>query len=592
LWTILLGLILFIAAVVAWCYYTVSLRKAERLKTELMDLRADGFVIRNQHGEVVFRLAFRSGSLDLESCSKEGEILSCTRSGGGPLNFFIQTVKPKDTVMCYRVRWEELADGPAVEHTMFWEDAHWYGGSEMSTQHWPIRLAGYQEPVPYVTSDGYSVPFHLGFNATERALFFQARYKDSPYKPPPGQPPFPELSYRVCVGSDVTSIHKYMVRRYFNKPSKIPAENAFRYPIWSTWALYKKDIDQDKVLHFARSIKKYHFNCSHIEIDDMYTQAYGDFDFDPVKFPNVTEMFAKLREDGFKVTLWTHPFIHRDSSNFGVGIERQLFIKEPSGRLPAMVEWWNGIGAILDFTNPAARDWFQSHLRQLRHKYGISSFKFDAGETSYLPKQFSTFRPLSDPSIWSRRYTEMAIPFYELAEVRVGYQSQNISCFFRIIDRDSVWGYELGLKSLIPTVLTISMLGYPFVLPDMIGGNFLPNKTDGAVEIPDRELYVRWLELSAFMPSMQFSIPPWLYDKEVVEIAQKFTELHESLVAPLLLELAGEVTDTGDPIIRPIWWISPRGGRSYKGELFEKTPVLLTDYPVDLDEVAYFLWVS
>ncbi|KQK74016.1 hypothetical protein AAES_160279 [Amazona aestiva] len=103
-----------------------------------------------------------------------------------------------------------------------------------------------------------------------------------------------------------------------------------------------------------------------------------------------------------------------------------------------MVEWWNGIGAILDFTNPAARDWFQSHLRQLRHKYGISSFKFDAGETSYLPKQFSTFRPLSDPSIWSRRYTEMAIPFYELAEVRVGYQSQNISCFFRIIDRDSI----------------------------------------------------------------------------------------------------------------------------------------------------------
>ncbi|XP_009976351.1 PREDICTED: uncharacterized family 31 glucosidase KIAA1161-like, partial [Tauraco erythrolophus] len=349
---------------------------------------------------------------------------------------------------------------------------------------------------------------------------------------------------------------------------------------WSTWALYKKCINQDKVLHFARNIKKYRFNCSHIEIDDMYTQAYGDFDFDPIKFPNVTEMFAKLREDGFKVTLWTHPFINYNSSNFGVGIERQLFIKEPSGRLPAMVEGWNGIGAI-------------------------------------------------HPSIWSRRYTEMAIPFYELAEVRVGYQSQNISCFFRIIDRDSIWGYELGLKSLIPTVLTISMLGYPFVLPDMIGGNFLPNKTDGAVEIPDRELYVRWPELSAFMPSMQFSIPPWLYDKEVVEIAQKFTELHESLVAPLLLELAGEVTDTGDPIIRPIWWISPHDEathridsqfligdtlmvapvlemgkqerdiylpagkwRSYKGELFEKTPVLLTDYPVDLDEVAYFLWVS
>ncbi|KAM7077734.1 myogenesis-regulating glycosidase-like isoform 2-T4 [Ciconia maguari] len=70
---IVLGLILFIAMVVAWCYYMVSLWKAERLKMELMDLRADGFIIRNQHGEVVFHLAFRSGNLDLELCSKEGE---------------------------------------------------------------------------------------------------------------------------------------------------------------------------------------------------------------------------------------------------------------------------------------------------------------------------------------------------------------------------------------------------------------------------------------------------------------------------------------------------------------------------------------
>ncbi|OCT57093.1 myogenesis-regulating glycosidase [Xenopus laevis] len=652
---IILGLILVIAAVVSWCYYSVSLRKAERLKTELLDLRKDGFVIRNQQGRQVFRVTFESGVLDLESCSKYGDILTCTKSDKGKLNFFIQTVNPKDTVMCYRVRWEEFVEDTEVQHTMYWDDAHWYGGAEMSTQHWPIKLFGYQEPKPFVTSDVYSfrdrfggilerywlssnaaaikindsVPFHLGWNSTEKSLFFEARYKDSPYKAAPGHHPFPELSYRVCVGSDVTSIHKYMVRRYFNKPMKIPAENNFKYPIWSTWALYKTDIDQDKLLRFAEKIKKNKFNYSHIEIDDMYSKTYGDFDFDPVKFPNATEMFAKMKEDGFNVTLWIHPFINYNSSNFGVGIERELFVKEPNGRLPAMVQWWNGIGAILDFTNPNARDWFQNNLKRLRTKYGISSFKFDAGETSYLPEQFSTYRPLSDPSMFSRRYTEMAIPFYDRAEVRVGYQSQNISCFFRIIDRDSVWGYELGLKSLIPTVLTISMLGYPFILPDMIGGNIYTNGTLNPDKIPDRELYIRWLELSAFMPSMQFSVPPWLYDQEVIEIAQKFTQIHATLVAPLLLELAGEVTDTGDPIIRPIWWISPNDEtahkidsqfligdtlmvapvlepgkqerdvylpeghwRSYKGEYFQSTPVLLTDYPVDLDEVAYFIWVS
>lgn len=114
---------------------------------------------------------------------------------------------------------------------------------------------------------------------------------------------------------------------------------------------------------------------------------------------------------------------------------------------------------------------------------------------------------------------------------------------------------------------------------------------------------------------------------QVVEIAQKFTELHEKVVAPRVLELAGEVLDTGDPIIRPLWWIAnddeaaykidsqfligddlmvapvlepgkqerdiylPAGRwRSYKG--IHKGPMYLTDFPVDLDDIAYFTWVQ
>nr|XP_019821979.1 PREDICTED: uncharacterized family 31 glucosidase KIAA1161 homolog isoform X2 [Bos indicus] len=581
-----LGLLLVLAAVVAWCYYSASLRKAERLRAELLDLNRGGFSIRNQKGEQVFRLAFRSGVLDLDSCSRDGALLGCSRTADGrPLHFFIQTVRPKDTVMCYRVRWEEAAPGRAVEHAMFLGDAgaHWYGGAEMKTQHWPIRLDGQQEPQPFVTSDVYSsdaafggilerywlssraaaikvndsVPFHLGWNSTERSLRLQARYHDTPYKPPAGRAAAPELSYRVCVGSDVTSIHKYMVRRYFNKPSRVPAPEAFRDPIWSTWVLYGRAVDQDKVQRFAQQIRQHRFNSSHLEIDDMYTPAYGDFDFDEAKFPNASDMFRRLRDAGFRVTLWVHPFVNYNSSRFGEGVERELFVREPTGRLPALVRWWNGIGAVLDFTRPEARDWFQGHLRRLRSRYSVASFKFDAGEVSYLPRDFSTYRPLSDPNIWSRRYTEMALPFFSLAEVRVGYQSQNISCFFRLVDRDSVWGYDLGLRSLIPAVLTVSMLGYPFILPDMVGGNAVSERSTSGGDVPERELYVRWLEVAAFMPAMQFSVPPWRYDAEVVAIAHKFTALRASLVAPLLLELAGEVTDTGDPIVRPLWWIAP-----------------------------------
>ncbi|CAL8345431.1 unnamed protein product [Lota lota] len=650
-----LGCVLVLAAIVSWCYYTASLRQAQLLKTELLNLNKDGFVIRNQAGAVIFSMAFKSGTLDLDSCSKQGSILSCSRSDSGNLNFFVQTVGFKDTVMCYRVRWEELEHERSVEHAMAYNDSHWYGGAESATQHWPISIQGEEEPLPFITSDVYanrnafggilerywlssnataikindSVPFHLGWSAKDRTLRFQARYENSPYRPPEGQRALPELSYRVCVGFDVTSIHKYMVRRYFPKPIQVPASDVFQHPVWSTWALYKTAVTQEKLLQYASNITRHGFTCSHLELDDRYTADYGEFDFDPQKFPNASGMFDRLATDGFQVSLWTHPFINYDSINFAVGVEKGYFVREPSGELPALVKWWNGIGGILDFTNPDAREWYASQLHTLKSRYGVTSFKFDAGETSYLPRQFSTLVPLTNPSVFTRRYTEMALPFHERAELRVGYQSQNISCFFRIIDRDSVWGYELGLKSIIPTVLTIGILGYQFVLPDMIGGNAYPNRTTGDGHgLPDRELYIRWLELSAFMPAMQFSIPPWAYDDEVVEIARKFTEFHKNLVAPRVLELAGEVLNTGDPIIRPLWWIAnddeaaykidsqfligddlmvapvlepgkqerdiylPAGRwKSRKGEYFDKGPMYLTDYPVDLDEIAFFTWV-
>ena len=48
----ILGLVLEISAVTTSCYYIGSLRKAELLKTELLDLNKDGYIIRNQAGSI------------------------------------------------------------------------------------------------------------------------------------------------------------------------------------------------------------------------------------------------------------------------------------------------------------------------------------------------------------------------------------------------------------------------------------------------------------------------------------------------------------------------------------------------------------
>ena len=64
-------------------------------------------------------------------------------------------------------------------------------------------------------------------------------------------------------------------------------------------------------------------------------------------------------------------------------------------------------------------------------------------------------------------------------------------------------------------------------------------------ELPSKELFIRWTELSAYLPAMQFSFVPWQYDDETVEIAREMVRVHEEVVYPILLEAGEEMLRTG-----------------------------------------------
>jgi alpha-glucosidase (family GH31 glycosyl hydrolase) len=83
----------------------------------------------------------------------------------------------------------------------------------------------------------------------------------------------------------------------------------------------------------------------------------------------------------------------------------------------------------------------------------------------------------------------------------------------------------------------------------MIGGN-------AYVHQPDSELMIRWTQLNALLPAMQFSLPPWNFSEECNFICRKFARFHEEN-AEMIINIAKESLKTGDPIIRPIWWLDP-----------------------------------
>ena len=67
----------------------------------------------------------------------------------------------------------------------------------------------------------------------------------------------------------------------------------------------------------------------------------------------------------------------------------------------------------------------------------------------------------------------------------------------------------------------------------MISGNetlSIFSDVESSNELPDRELYIRWLQLATFLPVIRFSYLPSQYDKEVIDLAKNLTALRQQKV--------------------------------------------------------------
>nr|XP_039252617.1 myogenesis-regulating glycosidase-like [Styela clava] len=516
---------------------------------------------------------------------------SSEENGDAQMTMTLKDLGMEGNVASYEVSWTSEAEWlePTDCFSMSPYGDGWFGGSEMYYQWWPINRWS-KEMSFYLSGDMYSDAQQYGsvlerywLSATGAALYvdadvplhvstenyrlcFKGSFKNSPYRESAtSSEGLPFLKYRVFLSPDARQTHEYVFLKsgLLKRPQQLPDRRMIKSPIWSTWARYKQNVTQDVVLGYANEIESKGFSNSQLEIDDGYETSYGDYTFDPVKFPDAAGMIEQLHNKGFRVTTWVTTFVNRRSVNYN---ETQYFVKNGEGDVGNVV-WWDGVGALVDYTNPAACDWYVSNLEKVRQRYGVDSFKFDAGEINYLTSipDYQTHEFLKNPGTYTTDYAACAHRLGDQIEVRASWRNQDLPIFVRMMDKDSNWTPAKGLKTMIPTALTFSLLGYPYILPDMIGGNGYEN---GFLQqyLPERELYIRWLEMTAFLPAMQFSISPWQFDDEVTELAKQYVEIHETTVYEELTKAFQEYIDgdTGMGAIRPIWWIAPTDKNSYQ----------------------------
>ena len=329
-------------------------------------------------------------------------------------------------------------------------------------------------------------------------------------------------------GKDLRSALLRRRRQAFSAIGHVSRPAALRAQ-YNTWIEMIYEPTQEKVLTYAKTLLDAGFPAGVLMIDDNWMESNGTWRFHPTKFPGPAEMSAELHRLGFKLMLWTCPFVSPDTQNFRELENRGCLIRDASGKTQ-IGKWWNGFSAILDLTNPQTIQWYEGELNKLRIECGVDGFKFDAGDGHHFNLDDQSFAP-TYPAGTRRRFRASGLK-WPMNEYRAAWKTAGWPLAQRIRDREHEWD-ERGLATLLPDGLAQGLLGYAFTCPDLIGGgSWLKFTLPGFVV--DEELFVRYAQCSALFPMMQFSLSPWrVLSKRSMEICRRMALLH--------VEMAGAI---------------------------------------------------
>ncbi|MFH5183426.1 alpha-xylosidase [Paenibacillus sp. TAB 01] len=353
------------------------------------------------------------------------------------------------------------------------------------------------------------------------------------------------LEYYIIGGAS----RKQVLNNYTALTGKPALPPEWTFGLWLTTS-FTTNYDEETVTGFINGMAErdlplhvFHFDCFW-----MKEFEWTNFEWDKRVFPEPEQMLQRLKGRGLKICVWINPYIAQRSKLFDEGMEQGYLLKKADGSVWQWDLWQPGMG-IVDFTNPAACEWFAGYLRRLV-EMGVDSFKTDFGER--IPTDV-VYYDGSDPEKMHNYYSQLYNKtVFDVLEERLG--KGEAALFARSATAGGQqfpvhWGgdctatYESMAESL-RGGLSLGMSGFGFWSHDI--GGFESNST--------ADLYKRWLGFgllsshSRLHGSQSYRVP-WLYDEEAVDVLRFFTKLKCSLM-PYLYAAAAEASKHGVPVMR------------------------------------------
>ena len=348
--------------------------------------------------------------------------------------------------------------------------------------------------------------------------------------------------------------YSYIKDKYFEFDGRMPDKRLFTMPQYCTWMALGENQTAEGVINYAQSIVDASLPTGELIIDDSWTDYVGQFDFSAKKFPNPKATIDKLKKMGFFVSLWITPYVSEDTPVYRELSEQNLLIK--SGGKPYIAHWWKESSACIDFTNPKAKAWVADKIERLKTMYGIEGVKMDGGDSRFYANGLETFSKEGETANGlSEAYGRFGAN-YTISEVRATCKCGGLPIIQRIADRFHDWSEKRnGFGGIVKRALLMSISGYPYCCPDMVGGGQYDDVEKELAE--NEELNIRYMQAATFMPCIQFSKPIWNYSEKTVAVVRKMLRLR-ARYASYIARFAERAAKYGEPIIRPMMFYSEK----------------------------------
>ena len=324
---------------------------------------------------------------------------------------------------------------------------------------------------------------------------------------------------------------------------------AWSFGLWLSTS-FNTDYDEATVTSFIEGMAErdlplsvFHFDCFW-----MRELSWCDFEWDPRTFPDPRGMLSRLKARGLKVCVWINPYVAQRSALFEEGKARGYFLKRPNGDVWQWDLWQPG-QAVVDFTNPEARDWYAAKLDALLDM-GVDCFKSDFGER--IPTDVVYFDG-SDPDDMHNYYTYLYNKtVFDLLRKRRGERDAVVFARSATVGTQQFpvhWG---GDNLSTPQSMAESLRGGLSLT--MSGFGYWSHDIGGFEGTPEAWLFKRWIAFgllsshSRLHANYSYRVP-WAFDEEAVDVLRLFTKLKATLM-PYLYQASRVAHLDGVPVMR------------------------------------------